>query len=113
MVAFNADYPDVPGVYYASYAGKSCGALDLVCQWSNKGEVVDLVFTVSHAFITLAAGDNDGMVPVESAKWGDYRGTIPADHMDEVGQIADFFNLSFDHKDFYLEELRRLAELGL
>lgn len=113
MEVFNAEYPNVDGVYYASYAGKSCGALDLVCQWSNKGEIVDPVFIVSHAFITLAAGDNDGMVPVESAKWGDYRGTIPADHMDEVGQIADFFNLSFDHKDFYLAELRRLAELGL
>ena len=33
--------------------------------------------------------------------------------MDEVGQIADFFNLSFDHKAFYLEEVRRLADLGL
>ena len=75
--------------------------------------IVDPVFTVSHAFLKLTVGDSDGMVPVESAKWGDYRGTIPADHMDEVGQIADFFNLSFDHKDFYLEEVRRLAALGL
>ena len=113
METFNADYPDVPGVYYASYAGKSCGALDFACQWSNKGEIVDPVFTVSHAFLKLTVGDSDGMVPVESAKWGDYQGTIPADHMDEVGQIADFFNLSFDHKDFYLEEVRRLAVLGL
>jgi triacylglycerol esterase/lipase EstA (alpha/beta hydrolase family) len=112
MEAFNVSYPDVSGVYYASYAGRSCGVLDLLCQWSNMGEIVDPVFTISHAFITMAAGDNDGIVPVESAMWGDYQGTIPADHMDEVGQIADFFNLSFDHKAFFLGEIRRLADLG-
>ena len=113
MEAFNASYPNLEGVYYASYAGLSCGALDLVCQWSNKGEIVDPLFAISHTFVTLAAGDNDGLVPVHSATWGDFQGTIPADHMDAVGQIADFINLSFNHKAFYLDELRRLATLGL
>ena len=112
MVAFNAANPDVPGVYYASWAGHSCGALDLLCQLDQNGEIVDPLFSIPHGFLLLAAGDNDGLVPVESAKWGDYQGTVPADHMDEVGQIADLFNPAFDHKAFYLGEIRRLAALG-
>ena len=112
MEAFNSTYPDMPQVYYASYAGYSCGALDFACHWSNHGEIVDPLFVVTHTFTELAAGDNDGLVPVASAIWGDYQGTIPADHMDSVGQIADFINLSFDHKAFYLDEMRRLATLG-
>ena len=112
MVAFNAAYPDVDGVYYASYAGLSCGALDFPCQLGNNGEVVDPLFSIVHGFLLLASGDNDGLVPVESAKWGDYQGTISADHMDEVGQIADVFNPAFDHKAFFLGEIRRLAALG-
>ena len=31
---------------------------------------------------------NDGMVTVQSARWGTFMGCIPADHFDEVGQIA-------------------------
>ena len=112
MVAFNAAYPDVPGVYYASWAGHSCGALDFPCQLANNGEVVDTLFAIPHGFLLLASGDNDGLVPVQSAQWGDYQGTVPADHMDEVGQIADVFNPAFDHKQFYLGEIRRLAALG-
>ena len=69
-------------------------------------------FISGRAAMLLAAGDNDGLVPVESAKWGDYQGTVPADHMDEVGQIADLFNPAFDHKAFYLGEIRRMAALG-
>jgi len=32
---------------------------------------------------------SDGMVSVESAKWGRFRGCVPADHYDLVGQLAD------------------------
>ena len=95
-----------------AYAGRSCGALDLVCQLDNNGEIIDPLFAIVHGFLVLAVGDNDGLVPVDSAQWGDYQGVVPADHMDEVGQIADVFNPAFDHKDFFLGEIRRLAALG-
>ncbi len=49
------------------------------------------------------------MVPVESAQWGEFLGELPAAHMDEVGQIADVINLSFDHLEFYRGEAARLA----
>jgi triacylglycerol lipase len=46
---------------------------------------------------------NDGMVTVESAKWGKFKGCVPADHLDEVGQPHHSANplTGFDHLDFY------------
>lgn len=109
MEAFNEEILDVPGVVYASWAGRSCASLDLGCRAANGGEVVESLFAATLEFLELTDGPNDGLVPVDSAKWGEYLGEIPADHMDEVGQIADVFNGAFDHRQFYLDELRRLA----
>jgi triacylglycerol esterase/lipase EstA (alpha/beta hydrolase family) len=58
------------------------------------------------------AGDNDGMVPTKSAHWGDFRGEIPADHFDEVGQLFGITSPNFDHRDFYLGRARDLASEG-
>lgn len=113
MAVFNDEVLNVPGVYYSSWSGKSCRATDLLCQSQNNGEVVDPFFAPTHSFMRLAEGDNDGAVGVESAKWGDWQGEISADHMDEIGQILDVNNPSFDHQEFYLSELRRLAARGL
>lgn len=112
MEAFNAENPDVEGVYYASWAGHSCGALDWGCQWDENGEIVDPLLSGTGLLLDWIEGDNDGLVSVESAQWGDYQGEIPADHLDEVGQLADVWNPSFDHQEFYLDEARRLAALG-
>ena len=49
---------------------------------------------------------NDGVVPTDSMIWGTFLGCIPADHLDEVGQIADLAGgliSGFDHIDFYGE----------
>ena len=113
MEAFNAQILDVEGVYYSSWAGHSCGALDLPCQAAHQGEVVESVFGPTLTFLNQTDGPSDGLVPVQSAKWGEYMGEVAADHMDEVGQIADVFNPAFDHRAFYLAEIRRLATLGL
>ncbi|MBW1880131.1 MAG: hypothetical protein JRJ84_17355 [Deltaproteobacteria bacterium] len=113
MADFNATTPDVPGVYYASWAGRSCGVLDLYCQRQTGGEVVAVYLGATFTLLSIAAGDNDGMVPVSSAQWGAYMGEIPADHMDSVGQVVDAVNPVFDHRAFYLSEARRLAALGL
>ncbi len=50
---------------------------------------------------------NDGMVTVESAKWGKFMGCIPGDHLDEVGQVRDSRHplTGFYHVEFY----RKLA----
>ena len=111
MAAFNAAVPDRDGVLYFSWSAKSCSWLDFGCQRSNNGEVVEGVFEASLAIVNLIEGDNDGIVAAESAVWGTHLGQLSADHMDEVGQIADIANRSFDHRGFYLDEARRLAAL--
>ena len=53
---------------------------------------------------------NDGMVTVESAKWGLFHGCIPADHLDEVGQGGDeWLATGFDHLAFYRDIAAGLA----
>ncbi len=113
MEAFNDEVLDVPGVYYSSWSGRSCSATNLICQAGNEGEVIDPLFAAPFAFMQLAEGDNDGVTGVESCKWGEWMGEVPADHMDEVGHLFDNNNGAFDHKAFYADELRRLAARGL
>jgi triacylglycerol lipase len=123
--SFNADIQNAPGVYYQSWAGITTH-LDLhiddrerdVCE----GKVEDYKGRADHMtnpqmiasapFVGKGLGNsakpNDGMVTVESAKWGKFMGCIPADHLDEVGQPShDGPNTwsRFDHIRFY----RRIA----
>ena len=47
---------------------------------------------------------NDGLVAVPSARWGRFLGCVPADHFDEVGQIAEVapdLISGFFHRDLY------------
>ena len=113
MARFDAETPDAPGVYYASWAGHSCGILEPGCIAREHGEIVTPLLGATYTLLEATDGANDGMVPVSSAKWGDYRGEIPADHLDEVGQIGDTRNPAFDHRAFYLSQARRLAAMGL
>jgi pimeloyl-ACP methyl ester carboxylesterase len=112
---FNPAYPDAPGVPYFSWSARSCGALDFDCQRAQGGEVVDALLTVFHASLSLRVGDNDGFVPTASMVWGEHLGVLPADHLDEIGQIADpaFVGDPFDHRAFYRSEAERLAAAGL
>lgn len=113
MADFNTQHLDHEDVYYASWAGVSCGALEFSCQAKCGGEIVDPALATTYFILWLKGAPNDGMVPLESAMWGDYRGQICADHADEVGLFGDKANDAFDHLDFYLDELRRLAALEL
>jgi triacylglycerol esterase/lipase EstA (alpha/beta hydrolase family) len=112
MAEFNDLYPDHPDVPYYSWAGHSCGILEPLCILDYNGEVVNVLLGPTYTLIWAFGYANDGMVPVESAQWGQFLGELPADHMDEVGQIADVINLSFDHLEFYRSEAARLAAAG-
>ena len=50
--------------------------------------------------------DNDGMVPVSSARWGTFRGTVRADHVELLGwslQLPDSRSgRPFDHVPFWI-----------
>jgi triacylglycerol esterase/lipase EstA (alpha/beta hydrolase family) len=103
---FNPQNPDDPRVTYISWTGKTC-PLGISC-----GDICDVEIRWSYDLIYLMAGANDGMVPVSSGAWGDFRGEIPADHFDEVGQLAGVTGPNFDHRTFYLDIARELAVYG-
>ena len=139
--AFNAEIVDAEGVVYQSWAGYSrpfgtaSGAHDAM--------LVDLCRTTAgesglpalgkHDFMALAlvpfteiagkqASDdlpaipNDGLATVASAKWGTFKGCIPADHIEQLGQksLPDVnVRTGFDVARFYANVAGDLAEQGL
>jgi triacylglycerol esterase/lipase EstA (alpha/beta hydrolase family) len=112
MAVFDAANPDDERVYYASWAGHSCGTLEPECQAAHGGEVVDPLFETLYIINWLDGLASDGLVPVDSAHHGDFRGEIDADHADEIGAFADTDNPAFDHLVFYRSEAERLASMG-
>jgi triacylglycerol lipase len=122
--AFNRSNPDDPRVVYWSFAGRTNGRLgDEACSpavIANPRRVDGAALPLLPFALFLEQGDpalhvNDGMVEVRSARWGRFMGCVPADHFDEVGQIArlvpDLLS-GFDHLAFYRDIVRRLREAG-
>ena len=112
MADYNRRYPDDPRVSYYSWAGVTCSRLDDDCRKKYDDEVVDPLLAAFYHTLLQTRGPNDGIVTVESARWGRFLGEIPADHFDEVGQIAKTNNKPFEHKAFYLKEAQRLTQAG-
>lgn len=52
-------------------------------------------------------GDNDGLVSVDSARWGSFRGTLRADHLELIGWSLGLPDTSiarpFDHIQFWVQ----------
>ena len=59
MEKFNRENPDVPGVFYASYA----------CVMSHPFSDINL--STANFVLNRIEGPNDGLVSVESASWGE------------------------------------------
>ena len=122
---FNSDVPNAAGVFYQSWAGITSYA-DLhisdaeiaacdgkVLSYDNRHDnlldhppLSSAQLELAHPVVGHGIGEpNDAMVLVSSAKWGTFRGCIPADHMDEVGQRlgsgAPALWSRFDHIRFY------------
>ncbi|KAH0590934.1 hypothetical protein H2248_001047 [Termitomyces sp. 'cryptogamus'] len=73
MRQFNKDTPDVPGVRYFSWGAVYEPGLIDTWKWP-------------HSVILEREGPNDGLVSVESSKWGTYLGTLQSvNHLDLVG----------------------------
>lgn len=97
MAQFNREVLDHPKVYYQSYAGHV-----------NKSHTNILLKTLA-SIIYKFGGKNDGMVPIESAKWGEFKGIISDEkaesvsHNDMVGLSHLFGGTSkFDHNKFLI-----------
>lgn len=69
---FNPNTPDAPGVRYFSY-----GATFNPSIWS--------AFRQTHKVVEQVEGPNDGLVSVNSARWGTYKGTlVDVSHLDLI-----------------------------
>lgn len=93
---FNPTTPDDPRVSYYSVAGVTHAATIHIFT----EDVCDPLLWAGYGILSFI-GPNDGLVTVESARHGNFLGTIPADHLDEVGQLFGSTAIGFDHKLFY------------
>jgi hypothetical protein len=122
---FNARTPDDPRVAYWSWTGRSNGRTgDVQCAGAhtpNDPSHTDTTNPLLFAFgAFLEQGDpvahvNDGLVEVASARWGVWMGCVPADHLDEIGQLAEAGPVpgsGFDHIAFYRDIVQRAHAAG-
>ena len=75
MKDFNEKVPDLPDVRYFSFGAS------FTPTWGS-------VFRTSQSIIEKLEGENDGLVSVKSAMWGEYKGTIPdVNHLDIINWV--------------------------
>ncbi len=88
---FNDEITNVEGIKYISYAG------------SQKWYKINLLLQMPYWYIRYKAGANDGLVHLESAKWGEFKGVIDADHLNQIGWTIFQFEWTerFNAKKFY------------
>lgn len=126
---FNRANPNDERVYYQSWAGVSArvGVGDsedmVVCErkLSGKTDKMNPLLTgwsliVGHGLgIQDSFRPNDGLSTVESAKWGNFRGCLRADHVEEMGGLDGKMKENgsgFYAPRFYEEMLVDLAKRG-
>ncbi len=130
---FNATQPDDPAVFYQSWAGVSsvgripgpsdfrdctaAGGQWLLHDHIGSRDAMNLLLLPLAAMTAHGTElrSNDGLVTVESARWGQFRGCIPADHLDEIGAVGvgPDPDTGFDAVRFYRNNVYELAALGL
>jgi triacylglycerol lipase len=99
--AFNAATPDMPGVRYFSYAGSVPFAR------------VTPVLRRAWNLLSTVEGPNDGMVSLESARWGEHLGVLHADHFAQTpDRVFVRLGEDFDALGFYFRLLEDLARRG-
>ncbi len=128
IAAFNQKYPDAPGVTYYSIAGRtalSLGGSDcdvpdapsFISDFAKTRDPVDPLLQPTNSLLDdgLSGVPNDGLVQVKSARWGTFLGCVPADHLDEIGQLlGDNPGLgnNWRHKQFFLALVQFLRAQG-
>lgn len=97
---FNPANPDVPGLFYGSYAGRAGVGTDTR---------ITPLQVIQNRILYPLAGVNDGMVPLSSAPWGELLGIVRSDHLRMCGVAPG----SKDHANrFFLHIARELASRG-
>lgn len=99
---FNPAIPNHPDVQYWSYG----------CQAGRGTSIpIDPLFRYFNNHLYEKEGLNDGIVSVQSARWGEYRGTVEADHARQVG-LSSALAAPFDSNAFYASIVEHLADEG-
>ena len=103
---FNEANPDDPRVYYRSYAS----AID--------ARFAAPPYTVTARVLYAREGDNDGLVSVASARWGDFRGVVGSERCLSISHngIHDLKLIrarqGFDAPAFFVSVAAELALMG-
>jgi triacylglycerol lipase len=98
---FNRTTPDIPQVRYFSYGGSVSLAH------------ISPVLRRPWQMITAVEGPNDGMVSEKSAHWGEYLGTLHADHFAQTPDLTFVRpGENFDPLGFYFRLTQDLARRG-
>lgn len=106
MMQFNKEVPDSPQVYYQSYSARIREAYP------------DNILKKAAAILEQYEGENDGLVSVQSAIWGDYKGIILEDDAKGLshGDVIDMFPRSKQERykiyDFYIQLVHDLKLRG-
>jgi len=95
MEEFNRAIADVDDVVYCSVVARV-----------DRGRAHPLLWA-THAYLSERCGDNDGVVPAASQRWGEVLREIEADHWAQIG-----WSPGFDTLTFYEELLRELRGRG-
>jgi triacylglycerol lipase len=127
ITAFNTKHPDAPGVFYASIAGRSalhgmgndCEAdvvVPFIQPWESGLDPINPLFYATDLLLSGTSNQiHDGLVRAKDAKWGEYWGCLPADHVDEVGQIlgqSPGLGNQWKYLDFYTQLIAYMRSLG-
>ena len=76
------------------------------------------IFSLSFPIVKCTDGNNDGLIPIESAKWGIFKGVIKSKGIRGISH-ADAVDLrrsavgGLDITDGYVEHVKELKKLGL
>lgn len=103
--SFNPATPNAPEVAYFSWTFHSDPT------GLETGNRLLPLLIPNYLILKSREGENDGLVSIFSATWGQHLGTLPADHMNEVGQLLGNTG-GFDHLAFYQREVQRLSAHG-
>lgn len=102
---FNEEVKDIEQVYYQSYATVV------------KNMFSDYIVTIPYILVKLTAGENDGLVSVDSAKWGQFKGVLQnkrrrgISHGDIIDLRRDDYK-EFDVIEKYVEIVSELKNSG-
>jgi triacylglycerol lipase len=102
---FNKKNVDNNSIYYQSYASKL------------KYFFSDMIYIFLNPFLKITDGENDGLCPVCSAKWGNFKGIITTEGKFGISHsgIIDAYRITYkgiDIPGFYVSILEELSKNG-